>query len=330
MVSGAPWGDGHPDGDSTGRWWPLPPWLRTARHRRSAGQSLESLATAWDPGRHVGQEPHECCRLKDTGRVGEGANRQGRRNDEGGPRGGGSPRDRISPTSCAEGARNLTRGARRVAALAEAGSRSGRTDLRGRGQVQERRMRHAEFTAGPRRWREHATDQRNRSTDTVRQGRRWGGEGQPNLYRIADALKDSPTPREARRRSDRRPCPAARYPEEARIAGGRSRPGAAGSPQQVCRDPRWGRRAGRPGQRRAARGRRLPISRHAAVPTTSWGPRRLPLRGPQERRASMSATVLGMAAVRFSWPSAVTSTSSSMRMPMPRNSAGTASSSGET
>ena len=37
----------------------------------------------------------------------------------------------------------------------------------------------------------------------------------------------------------------------------------------------------------------------------------------------MSATDLGIAAVRLSWPSAVTRMSSSMRTPMPRNSGGT-------
>ena len=46
------------------------------------------------------------------------------------------------------------------------------------------------------------------------------------------------------------------------------------------------------------------------------------------RKASMSATVLGMAAVSTSWPVAVTSTSSSMRTPMPRQRASTRSSSG--
>ncbi len=44
--------------------------------------------------------------------------------------------------------------------------------------------------------------------------------------------------------------------------------------------------------------------------------------------ASISLTVFGAAAVSTSWPSRVTSTSSSMRMPMPRYFAGTESSSG--
>ena len=41
--------------------------------------------------------------------------------------------------------------------------------------------------------------------------------------------------------------------------------------------------------------------------------------------ASTSATVLGVAAVRFSLPSAVTSTSSSMRTPISQNASGTLS-----
>ncbi len=47
----------------------------------------------------------------------------------------------------------------------------------------------------------------------------------------------------------------------------------------------------------------------------------------QPRSASMSATVLGMWAVRFSWPSAVTRMSSSMRTPIPRIAAGARASS---
>lgn len=39
-------------------------------------------------------------------------------------------------------------------------------------------------------------------------------------------------------------------------------------------------------------------------------------------QASMSATVLGQCAVRTSWPSRVTATSSSMRTPIPRSSFG--------
>src|SRR5271155_3133017 len=45
--------------------------------------------------------------------------------------------------------------------------------------------------------------------------------------------------------------------------------------------------------------------------------------------ASTSSIVLGIAAVSTSWPSAVTRTSSSIRIPTPRISSGTLSSSGE-
>ncbi len=49
-----------------------------------------------------------------------------------------------------------------------------------------------------------------------------------------------------------------------------------------------------------------------------------------ERRASIAATLFGTAAESTRAPSSVTSTSSSMRMPMPRQPASTASQSGGT